>query len=327
MLKKAPLMELYDAPQEGIVQDSAELLFMRAVCAGEFKKAAEVFRDEKQFTGLPVVIDAPYGRFEGREGVHSFAEGFVARFEAEKASLTVMFQTRAGGRSVSEAVISFETETEIRQVPMFLVADLGTGNTLEELRIYCHCTYVPGLTPYRRPMFHSAHLEMGDPGLLTGAVREYYTALHHMPAVDVERILACMHPDCKFGGYDPYGVIHPQGEEGLRRSYENMAKYIPAMVAMRYETIIDDGITGVIEWVHVISDGGRQNLSRIALSGIAAYQRGPDGRLISIRISDYAGYEKQIEWEKAGISKEEAEKINAVKEFPSGVGRKSQEEL
>jgi hypothetical protein len=45
-------------------------------------------------------------------------------------------------------------------------------------------------------MFKSAHLEMGDPMLLTGAVREYYEALHHMPHVDVDRILACMAPGC-----------------------------------------------------------------------------------------------------------------------------------
>ena len=55
--------------------------------------------------------------------------------------------------------------------------------------------------------------------------------------------------------------------------------------------------------------------------------RGDDGRLISIRISDYAGMEKYIDWEKAGITKEEAMKVNAVHEFPAGVGFKKQEEL
>ena len=326
-IRIAPMMELYKEPQKGILENSPELCFIREVCKGDTPKAISYFPERKQFTEKPVVVDTPYQRFEGREELEAFSNGFLSRFQADKARVIPMFQTRAGGRSVSEVVIEFEDADEIRQVPMFLVADLGAYQKVEELRIYCHSTYVPNLTPYRKPIFHAAHLEMGDPGLLTGAVKEYYTALHHMPGVDVPRILACMHPSCVFGGYEPYGVIHPQGEDGLLQSYTNMSKYIPFKVAMRYETLTDDGITGVIEWVHIISDQGRNDLGRIALSGIAAYQRGEDGRLISIRISDYAGYEKQIDWTRAGIIKEEAEAINAVHEFPAGVGRKKQEEL
>ena len=96
---------------------------------------------------------------------------------------------------------------------------------------------------------------------------------------------------------------------------------------MRYETLIDDGVTGVIEWVHVIADEGRNELGRIAMSGIAAYMRGEDGRLISIRICDYAWMEKEIDWSRTGTTEEEAKKVNAVREFPSGVGRKRQETL
>ena len=322
------LHTLYEKPQEGIRMDSPEILLMQRIAAGDDLGAAALFREKKQFTDQLPVVDAPYGRFEGREEIRRFAAGFIGRFEAEGLSVTPMFQTRSGGRSVSEMILSFVREGMIDEVPMFVVADLGAGNTLEEVRLYCHCTFVPQLEPYRRPMFRSAHLEMGDPGLLTGAVKEYYTALHHMPAVDVDRILACMHPDCVFGGYGPYnGHPHERGMAALRRTYEHMASYIPAKVAMRYETIIDDGVTGVIEWVHVIADKGRSELSRIALSGIAAYMRGEDGRLISIRISDYAGYEKYIDWSKLDITKEEAEKVNAVHEFPAGVGRKTQDML
>ena len=55
--------------------------------------------------------------------------------------------------------------------------------------------------------------------------------------------------------------------------------------------------------------------------------RGEDGRLVSIRICDYAGYEKMIDWKELDISEEEAKKVNAVREFPAGVGRKAQETL
>ncbi len=50
-------------------------------------------------------------------------------------------------------------------------------------------------------------------------------------------------------------------------------------------------------------------------------------RLISIRISDYAWMEKEIDWEQTGTTEEEARQVNAVTEFPAGVGRKCQDML
>ena len=272
-------------------------------------------------------MDTPYGRYEGKGQIRAFAEGFIARFEADGLEIVPKFQTRSGGRSVTEMVLNFEVDCMIDQVPMFVVADLGCRETLEEVRFYTHSSFIPHLTPYRKPLFTPAHLEMGDPGLMTGAVREYYTALHHMPRVDVERILRSMHPDCVFGGYALYRGQEPdKGMEALRRVYTGMASYIPEKVGMRYETLIDDGVTGVIEWVHVISDQGRE-LGRIPMGGIAAYMRGEDGRLISIRISDYAWMEKEIDWSRTDTTEEEAGRINTVREFPAGVGRKRQETL
>ena len=326
--KRAELDALYPEPQEGIRYDSPELLLMKRISEKNYDGAAALFRDRRQFSDAPPAVDAPYGRFEGKEQIRAFAEGFAARFGAEGLDIVPKFQTRSGGRSVTEMVLNFAVDGMIDQVPMFVVADLGSRGTLEEVRLYCHCSFVPGLTPYRKPLFNPAHLEMGDPGLMTGAVREYYTALHHVPRVDVERILRCMHPDFVFGGYALYRGQEPEkGTEALRRVYTGMASYIPEKVGMRYETLIDDGITGVIEWVHVIADQGREELGRIAMSGIAAYMRGEDGRLISIRISDYAWMEKEIDWQQAGVTEEEARKVNAVREFPAGVGRKRQETL
>ena len=326
--KRAELDALYPEPQEGIRYDSPELLMMKHIAGNNIRCVMDLFRDRRQFSDTPPAVDTPYGRFEGKEQIRAFAEGFIARFEADGLSIVPKFQTRSGGRSVTEMVLNFEVGGMIDQTPMFVVADLGSRGTLEEVRMYCHSSFVPHLTPYRKPLFVPAHLEMGDPGLMTGAVREYYTALHHVPRVDVDRIVRCMHPDCVFGGYALYHGQEPEkGLEAMRRVYTRMATYIPEKVGMRYETLIDDGVTGVIEWVHVISDLGRKDLGRIAMSGIAAYMRGDDGRLISIRISDYAGMEKQIDWDRAGITEEEAKKVNAVTSFPAGVGRKLQEML
>ena len=325
--KRAELDALYPEAQKGIQYDSPELLLMRYISENNTEGALALFRDRRQFTDALPAVDTPYGRFEGKVEIQAFIEGFVNRFEADGLNIVPKFQTRSGGRSVTEMVLNFEVDGMIDQVPMFVVADLGSMGTLEEVRLYCHSTFVPHLTPYRKPLFTPAHLEMGDPGLMTGAVKEYYTALHHMPGVDVERILRCMHPDCVFGGYALYrGQESEKGLEALRRVYTGMGSYIPYKVGMRYETLIDDGVTGVIEWVHVISDQGRE-LGRIAMSGIAAYMRGEDGRLVSIRISDYAWMEKGIDWEQTGTTEEEARKVNAVTVFPAGVGRKSQEML
>ena len=287
--KRAELDVLYPEPQKGIMQDSPELLLMKRIAENDPAGAAELFPDRRQFSDTPPAVDTPYGRYEGKGQIRAFAEGFIARFEADGLEIVPKFQTRSGGRSVTEMVLNFEVDGMIDQVP--------------------------------------AHLEMGDPGLMTGAVREYYTALHHMPRVDVERILRSMHPDCVFGGYALYRGQEPEkGMEALRRVYTGMASYIPEKVGMRYETLIDDGVTGVIEWVHVISDQGRE-LGRIPMGGIAAYMRGEDGRLISIRISDYAWMEKEIDWSRTDTTEEEAGRINTVREFPAGVGRKRQETL
>ena len=325
--KMAELYALYPEAQKGIVYDSPELLLMRYISENDPDAALALFRDRRQFSDDPPAVDTPYGRFEGKEQIREFAEGFVSRFEGESLTILPKFQTHRGGRSVTEMVLNFAVDGMIDQVPMFVVADLGSRGTLEEVRLYCHSSFVPHLTPYRKPLFTPAHLEMGDPGLMTGAVKEYYTALHHMPSVDVERILRCMHPDCVFGGYALYRGQEPEKSlEALRRVYTGMGSYIPYKVGMRYETLIDDGVTGVIEWVHVISDRGRE-LGRIAMSGIAAYMRGEDGRLVSIRISDYAWMEKEIDWSQTGTTEEAAKKVNSVTEFPSGVGRKRQETL
>ena len=323
--KPCNLARMYADETRTINAASPELRFMEAVCAGNSEQAVSFFRDNKLFGAAQPVVDAPYERFEGLDGIKRFAEGFAGRCHANLAYLTPVIQTVANGRAVSEVVVHFVVDGEIEEVPMFVVADLRTAALLDEVRLYCHFSFVPGLQAYRKPLFPVAHREMGDPGLLTGAPREYYEALHHTPAVDVDRICKVFGPGCKFGGYEPWGHIENANHgdpAGLRNSYEKMAAYIPRCVGMRYETIIDDGRTCVIEWVHIVSREGQESLGRIAMSGIAAYERGPDGLLCAIRISDYAGYERTIDWSQLPVSKEEAQKVNFLESFPAGVGEK-----
>ena len=309
-----------------IQEDSPEIRLMAALCAGKTEDACRLFGKQKQFGGLSAV-DAPYGRFEGLEGIRAFAAGWLERFHAVSAGIEPICQTQSCGRSVTEMNVRFAVDGMIEEVPMFVVGDLRENGMLDEVRIYCNFTRVPGLTPYRKPIFHSAHLEMGDTNLLTGAFREYYEALHHVPKVDVERIINSMSDDCVFGGYEPVigdeqpaAEPEPMNRETLTRIYTDMSNHIPRWVGMRYETLIDNGITAVIEWQHIVTDMGVEEAGRVCMSGISAYSRGRDGRLCSIRICDYAGFERTIDWSKTPISREEAYAINRVHVFPAGVG-------
>lgn len=324
--KACSLASLHAKPGRVIQADSPELVFMRAVCAGDVEAVSGCFHERKLFGHTLSAVDAPYGRFEGLAGIRAFAEGWLSTFHAQAASVQPVVQTRANGRAITEAVIHFVVDGEINQVPLFIVGELRTADKLDEVRLYCHCSHVPGLTAYRKPIFHSAHLEMGDPGLLTGAMREYYEALHHVPGVDVDRIMKVMGEGCLFGGYEPSGEVahEDHSREALRRKFEGMNRYIPRCVGMRYETLTDDNVTAIIEWVHIVSIQGQQELSRVALSGISAYERGEDGLLCAIRICDYAGLEKTIDWSKTPIPKDEAMQINLVEAFPAGVGRNPQ---
>ena len=323
--KSSALARLYQGPRHPIRDDFAELRLLRAACTRDTETALSLFCEHKLFGGTLCAIDTPYRRYEGLAGVRAFVEEWLDVFHGESAEVIPVMQTRANGRSVTEAQVRFVVDGEMEEAPFFVVADLRTPTTLDEVRIYTHCSFVPGLQAYRKPIFQSAHLEMGDPGLLTGAVREYYEALHCVPRADVDRIMDSIGDDCRFGGYEPDDGAHPPAltREEIRAKYEMMANYIPRCVGMRYETIIDDGCTCVIEWVHIVSRAGREERGRIALSGIAAYERGSDGRLCSIRICDYAGLERTIDWSKLPITLEEAQAVNFVETFPRGVGRKA----
>lgn len=321
---EAPLKLLYKDVRQPIAQ-SPEWVFVQKLCSGQRGEAVALFEETKQFGKRKSAVDAPFGRFEGQAGIDAFARRWLSEYRAESAFAEAYFQTSSGGRSVTEIVVSFVADGMIHEVPMVVVGDLRAHAKLDEVRIYHHCTFLPQYQPYRKPIFQSAHLEMGDPDLLTGAVREYYLALHQVPRLDVDRILACTSEHCRFGGYSPTVEAAAGSREVLRKEYEHMATYIPRWVGMRYETLIDDGVTCVIEWVHIVSEDGQKEGGRVCLSGVAAYQRDESGRLCSIRICDYAGYEKRIEWQKVpDTTKEEAFAFNLVKTFPAGCGRKEQ---
>ena len=317
-VRKACLLErLYEDMPQDIRMDTPDIAFANALCAGKADEVSGLFREKKLFWDELPAVDTPYGRFEGLDGIQSFAEGFLKKFKASSATFTPVFQTIGGGRIALEGVFKFVVDGAIEEVPFFVITDLRTPKLLEEVRMYTHYSFIPDQTPYRKPIFKPAHYEMGDPGLLTGAMRAYYEALHHAPYCNADKIHAAFADDCIVGGYDPWGSPLLSREEMSKNAHQfgyGLAKYIPACVGMRYETIIDDGRTAVLEWVHIVSQRGQKEFGRIAESGIAAYERGDDGLLCSVRILDYAWKEPEIDWSKTGVTREEAMEINLLPE-------------
>lgn len=325
--KQCSLKRLYADMIKDIKEDSPDLVFARALAAGKTDEVLSMFREKKLFWDEPPVIDTPYKRFEGLEGIKEFSEGFLKRFNATEATIDPVFQTIGGGRVALEVVINFVVDGEIEEVPMFIVVDLRTPKLLDEVRMYTHFSFVPGLTPYRKPIFKPAHYEMGDPGLLTGAMRCYYEALHHAPYCSAERIHKSFAKECIVGGYEPWGATIKSKEEMSEDAHNFgtfLSTYIPACVGMRYETIIDDGRTCVIEWVHIVSKQGQSERNRVAMSAVSAYTRNEEGYLCAVRISDYAGHEAEIDWSKTPVTREEAYATHLIDEFPKGCGMKPQ---
>ena len=81
---------------------------------------------------------------------------------------------------------------------------------------------------------------------------------------------------------------------------------------------------GMVTAVSVAMTAG--SLFLFSVTDSFAYQRNEDGYLCSVRISDYAGHEAEIDWTKTEVSREEAYSINLVDEFHGGCGMKPQEE-
>ena len=291
------MCELYRDDRIQVDENSAELTLLRLLGENRPEEAAALFKDQCQFGGK-TVVDAPHGRFEGKECIEAFCQAWLDSFQAQGCELYPFSQTQSGGRSVTELIASFSIKAGGKlEIPMIAVGDLRSGGLLDGFRLYFHFKYAPGFSAYRRPVFPPRHQEANDSHLLTGSVKAYLDALHHFPHADVEAIMATIGPKIAFGGYAPTDT-HPLVTDrgALESEYRKMAAYIPERVQIRFETLIDDGVTCVIEWVNIISQKGLE-YGRIPQSGIASYVRDREGTLQAIRICDHAGYERDIDWD------------------------------
>ena len=141
--KSCNLERLYKDMPQNIRTDTPDLAFVNALCTGKADEVAALFREKKLFWDERPAVDAPYGRFEGLDGISSFAKGFLTKFKATSATFTPVFQTIGGGRIALEGVFKFVVDGEIEEVPFFVITDLRTPSLLEEVRMYTHYSFVP----------------------------------------------------------------------------------------------------------------------------------------------------------------------------------------
>ena len=307
-MKPCNFLEKYANDENKIDKNTPELRLMEQLCAGE-KSLAGVFFEEKMTYGMTSYIDAPHGRFEGFLRMNEFCDGWLKSFKAISAESIPVIQTISGLRSASEIVVRFALDNgETQEIPMMVVGDLRAGGKLDAVRIYFWWNWVEGFSPVRSPAFTPTHTTPGELNLLTGYFREYYANLHNPNSEEaLEHIMNTFEPDFIFGGYAPAGQVRSEGEVSLspleahRIIFRDKILYnTPSWRGVRFETLIDDGRTVVMEWVLTLNPIGYEHGS-VSQSGVAAYERGATGKLKSIRICDNLSPddERQIDHSKA----------------------------
>ncbi|MBQ1377583.1 MAG: hypothetical protein IIY77_06405 [Lachnospiraceae bacterium] len=316
-MNKSRFAEVFGGEGRVALSDAPEIRFIKALAAGDEEAAAALFDNEKQFGGTSAV-DTPHGRYEGLDGIKECVRTWYSFFKAEKGEVEVVTQTRGGCRSALEFVFHFYfSDGSEKAVPMALAADLRDGlKRLDEVRTYMNVKWFPEYPQYRKPIFkeketHELRTEM------TSGVMPYYFNLVHNKGMDNIPDLMTRTGQVVHGGYEP-GEIRVldaeemQKEAAERRKERNFYTGFPLkeFVGLQMETIIDDGRICCVEWEQVITKRGREERHRLSEPGISFYERAEDGFLKSYRIIDYAYTEENIDWEKAPISREEAEKIN-----------------
>lgn len=297
--------ENYHNPKNRIRPDSPEILLMKYICEGRHEEAVQLFEEKQQFGDTPSVVDAPNGRFTGLDGIRKFAQTWISTAQADGASIIPMVQTQSGGRSATEMLMCFEYPHagKIVRFPVLVVGDLRGGGKLDEVRIYYFYKWVPGISPYRHRMFRPSFEKQMEPAAMTGALRAYSEALATMRSVDeLPRIMDTMTDDVVYGGYRPEtisGII--RGKEAVEKKYRSFVN-MPQII--RFESVIDDGLTAVCEWVGVPNPNYVPEEGKIPLlqSGVGIYVRDLESGLIKeVRIIDNARFQDTIDWETADI--------------------------
>ena len=295
----------YASSDRIINMQSSEIRFVERVCRTSTPCADEFFIEKTAYNSNPVV-DTPQGRYEGLEQIDLFCAAWLKSFRAKSAEVIPVVQTTAGERSATEMVVRLDLGERTQEIPMMVIGDVRVDGKMEGLRVYFWWNWVEGFSPYRPPVYKPTYTTPGELSLLTGYMRQYYESLHNPNSAEaLEDIMGTMEDEIKFGGYAPvelerkkWGEFAESGLSNLemhRNIYRDDILYnTPKWRSVRFETIIDDGKTCVIEWVLTVNPVGIENHTA-SQAGVAAYERGLSGKLKAIRICDNLQRESEKE--------------------------------
>ena len=252
-------------PPAGATTRIAAEGYLGSLVTGDHAAIAAAFAD------TPAIDDPFAGAVRGAQALDAFVSARHGWLAAREARIAPGPVTRAGGRTVVEAVLHLRDEGRDLQLPIAVVGDDASSGRLRALRVYHSFWPLEGKHRVRPPL-----LPRDPQALATGVVADYQRAL---AAGDVDAIVATFEPD----GY----FREPSGEPWVHRGHAELRKFMTQILAaggigIDHATVTDDGTTCAIEFNAVRF--GKQPLTPQA--GLAVYERGPSGRLHAARIYD-----------------------------------------
>ena len=84
-------------------RDAAEVEYrsvqesINAICNGDIDGAVDLFDEDQQFGNVKSSVDAPQGRFEGKDAIRQFCANWLTYAQADASYVVPVKQTRSGG--------------------------------------------------------------------------------------------------------------------------------------------------------------------------------------------------------------------------------------
>jgi hypothetical protein len=261
--------ELFSAPALQEVQERRQRRLL-AVPYFDGLMSGEIDALVNSFAVTPELYDPVRGRVKGTRAFEAFVSETSAWLRERNVSVEEVEHVITDRHGFEEVILHFDARDERVDLPVAVVADRGSDDRIEELRIYFSNWPGNGRHTHRPPLLQP------DPGRReSDVVGEYQRALADG---DADAIVATFEAD----GYarEPAGNGHVHtGRDGLRSFYELLFSN-GGGIPLEHCTAIDDGHACGLEY-NVVRWGETELQPQ---AGFAAYVRGPAGKLAAARI-------------------------------------------
>jgi hypothetical protein len=263
--------ELFSAPvlervEERSRNERRTVPFFAGMLAGELDALIG------SFAGVPEIHLPLRGRVRGERAFTQYVSEMKDWFERHNASVEPVELAVTDRHGCEEAMLHLDAERGRIELPVAIVADHRHGPKLEELRVYYSNWQLAGMHHRRPPLLQRVpSLHEHD---VVGAYQRAFAE------GDTDAILDTFEPD----GYarEPAGnEFAYSGPDELRAFYDIVFSN-GGGVELEHCAVIDDGLVCALEY-NVVR-WGRSELPPQA--GVAAYVRGPHGKLAAARVYD-----------------------------------------